>query len=287
MEALELLAQEGWRIRERNFRPAIRFSYPNGTQAISVTGGQCALNCAHCGGHYLQGMKALQDIPEGAGLKARSLLISGGCDAGGRVPVAEHLAKIAALKRGLRCNVHVGLVGENDIRQIAGIADTVSFDFIGEDATIKEVLGMDRTVSDYVACYRQLKKRCSVIPHICIGLHGGEVRGEYRALRHLKALGAEGITFIVFTPTKGTRFADRPPPAVGEVLSVLVRARQVFPAKPLQLGCMRPGGLYRRQLDWWAVRCGVNGIVNPAPEAVRLAEELGLTVERREECCVL
>jgi uncharacterized radical SAM superfamily protein len=50
---------------------------------------------------------------------------------------------------------------------------------------------------------------------------------------------------------------------------------------------MRPGGRYREEVDRWAVRLGVNAIVNPAPAAIREAEELGLAVERRWECCVL
>jgi uncharacterized radical SAM superfamily protein len=287
METLDLLAQEGWRIRQKNFQSNIKFSYPNETKAVSVTGGTCGLNCAHCGGHYLKGMKALQDIPEGDGLTARSLLISGGCTAEGKVPIVEHIAQIAAMKQKMKYNVHVGLVDEEDIQQIAKVADKVSFDFIGDDATIKEVLGIDRTVSDYVACYQKLRKSCSVIPHVCIGLHGGEIRGEYQAIRHLKALGVDGITFIVFTPTKGTRFADCKPPPIEDVLNILVSARRELPALPIHLGCMRPGGTYRQELDLWAVRLGINGIVNPVSGAVRLAQNLGLVIERREECCVL
>ncbi len=61
----------------------------------------------------------------------------------------------------------------------------------------------------------------------------------------------------------------------------------MFRDKPLAMGCMRPGGLYRVELDCLAVRAGLNGIVNPAPAAVRLARQFGLEVLRGEECCVL
>lgn len=288
MESLDLLAQTGWAIRRQHFPPAIRFAYPGKTKAVSVTGDRCELNCAHCGGHYLKGMKALDAIPQDGGFtEARSLLISGGCTRDGRVPVAEHIDRISAIKKDLKCNVHVGLIEEADIRRIALIADKVSFDFVGDDATIREVFGTERTVDDYIACYRLLKNYCPVVPHICIGLHGGQIRGEYQAIRHLKALGVGSVTFIVFTPTRGTAFAGCKPPAIRDVLEVLADARKELPGTPLQLGCMRPGGRYRSELDGWAVSCGVNGIVNPAPEAVRLAKRLGLTIERGEECCVL
>jgi uncharacterized radical SAM superfamily protein len=49
---------------------------------------------------------------------------------------------------------------------------------------------------------------------------------------------------------------------------------------------MRPHSEYRAQLDTLAVRAGVNKIVSPAREAVKLAEELGLSIVRSRECCV-
>ncbi|MDU2064153.1 MAG: radical SAM protein [Sporomusaceae bacterium] len=263
------------------------FAYPNQTKAITLTGSRCDLKCSHCGGHYLQGMKPVTAIAAEKQRGARSFLVSGGCLADGRVPFGDSLELLAELKQDVRYNLHVGLIADDEIEKVAALADTVSFDFVGDDRTIQEVLHLNRTVADYVACYESLKQHCSVIPHICIGLYGGEIRGEYRALEELQRLGADKITFIVFTPTKGTAFADKNPPALTEVEKIFAAARRLFPHIPLQLGCMRPGGAYRRELDCMAIQMGLNGIVNPAKDAVKLAEELGLQPERREECCVL
>lgn len=272
-------------MRAANFPPVIAWAYPAGTTAISVTGGDCALDCAHCGGAYLKRMKPLAATT--ADDLGQSCLISGGCTPSGKVPLAEHAARLAELKAGRRYNLHVGLADDADIEAIAALADAVSFDLVGDDATIREVFGLDRTVADYAACYQKLRARCRVVPHICIGLHGGDIRGEYRALDLLETMGADSLTFIVFTPTRGSRYADRQPPELAESLAVIAAARERFPAIPINLGCMRPGGRYREQLDEWAVRLGVNTIVNPTPAAVRLAATLGLTAERRGECCVL
>jgi uncharacterized radical SAM superfamily protein len=68
--------------------------------------------------------------------------------------------------------------------------------------------------------------------------------------------------------------------------TILTEARLRFPDKPLHLGCMRPHGKYRAQLDPLAVRAGVNKIVSPVREAVQLAEELGLSIVQGRECCV-
>jgi len=286
MEALEQLAVKCWDARSDYFPREISFVYPQQTKTISVTGDKCELNCAHCGGHYLKHMKPLEGIKDGEELGS-SCLVSGGCTLAGKVPLGKHMERLASLKQGRRFNLHVGLIDEEEIAGIAQIADKISFDFVGDDRTIEEVYGLKRTVDDYVHCYMELKAKCQVMPHICIGLYGGEIRGEYRAIELLRQLGTDGVTFIIFTPTRGTRFADRTPPEMVEVVKLLAHARTVFPEVAVQLGCMRPGGRYRSEIDKWAVRIGVNSIVNPAPEAAQLARSLGISVTRREECCAL
>ena len=74
--------------------------------------------------------------------------------------------------------------------------------------------------------------------------------------------------------------------AVEEVVSILANARLRFPDRPLHLGCMRPRGKYRAQLDPLAVQAGINRIVSPAREAVQVAEDLGLSIVQSRECCV-
>ncbi|SDD60250.1 radical SAM protein [Sporomusa acidovorans] len=265
----------------------IRFVYPGKTRPVSVTGEKCELNCAHCGGHYLKNMKPLATIAETGADTSASWLVSGGCRADGVVPVAEHISRLSALKQNRRYNMHVGLVSDQDIEELATIADCVSFDFVADNATIREVFGTNRTANDYIACYQALKRKVKVMPHICIGLKGGAISGEYHALELLQTLGAAAVTFIVFMPTPGSRYANRQPPDLAATAQLLSYARLSFPAIPLHLGCMRPGGHYREELDKWAVRIGFDTIVNPAPAAVTLAEKLGLTLERGEECCVL
>jgi lipoyl synthase len=287
MEALDQLALVGWEVRERNFPPVLRCNYPHKTMAISVTGDQCQLNCAHCGGHYLKQMKSLADISAAGDLQNPSCLISGGCTKAGKVPVVEHAATLKELKQGRKFNMHVGLVEEAELETIAQMADCVSFDFVGDDATIHDVFGINRTVDDYIRCYQSLRSKVPVMPHICIGLHGGKIQGEYRAIELLKELGTDGLTFIIFTPTRGSRYAQCAPPSIDEVVKLLVYAREIFPNTPIHLGCMRPGARYRNELDRWAVRAGINTIVNPTPAAVSLAQQLGLQVERGEECCSL
>jgi len=274
---------EAWRVRQAHLPSEIVFVYPLDTALISLTGHHCDLDCAHCGGYYLQHMIPVWRAEVG---RATSCLISGGCDASGRVPVTRYLEQIKAIRQGRKMNWHVGLIGEADLLVIAPYTDVVSFDFVGDDETIHEVYGLDCTVADYVKTYRMLRRHTRVIPHITIGLRGGAIGHEYPAMKKLQELGVDGLVFIVFIPTAGTRYAYCQPPPIEDVVNILAEARLRFPDRPLHLGCMRPHGQYRAQLDSLAVRAGVNKIVSPAREAVPLAKELGLSIVQGRECCV-
>ncbi len=262
----------------------IAFVRPSQTLAISLTGICCALQCAHCGGHYLAGM-APAETADATG-KA-SCLISGGCDGRGKVPVSAHLPRIATLRRGRLLNWHVGLIDEGEMQAIAPYVDVISFDWVGDDQTIREVYGFNSSAEGYARTYAMLRRYARVVPHLTLGLRGGRFSGEYVALDRIQAAGADSLVLLVLIPTPGTRYEQCQPPPLAEVANFVRTARRKLPGTSIHLGCMRPGGRYRRQLDTLALHAGVNKIVNPAPSAVQLAEELGLSVRWENECCVI
>jgi uncharacterized radical SAM superfamily protein len=273
-----------WALRRARFPDEIIWSYPLDTAVLSLTGTQCALDCAHCGGHYLGGMRPIWDAePDGA----KSCLISGGCDPSGRVPVLAHLEQVRAWRQGRTMNWHVGFVSEREMESIAPLVDVISFDFVGDDETIHEVYGLDKTVDDYVHTYQLLRRYARTLPHITIGLRGGELGHELPAFKRLQALGADGLVLLVFIPTPRTRYAERQPPSPAAVADLLAEARLRFPDIPIYLGCMRPKGSYRNELDPLAVQAGLNVLVSPSRPARHMAAELGLVERQIRECCVL
>jgi uncharacterized radical SAM superfamily protein len=283
MTDLEAQLDAAWRARQAHFAREITFAYPLDTALVSLTGARCELGCAHCGGHYLQHMQPIASAQvEGA----TSVLVSGGCDPIGRVPVAGHLDEIRALRSGRRLNWHVGLIDEPAMRAIAPYVDVISFDVVGDRETIREVYGLEATPEDYAATYAMLRRHARVVPHITVGLRCGKLGHERPALDLLAEIGLETLVLIVFMPTPGTRYAGCPPPEVEAVAGLLAEARQRFPEIPLQLGCMRPRRGYRARLDPLAVCAGVNAIVSPSREGRATAEALGLEVVQTRECCV-
>ena len=284
MSELEGKLARAWEVRRTHFPDEITWSYPLNTAVLSLTGTQCALDCAHCGGHYLGGMRPIWEAePDGS----TSCLISGGCDPTGKVPVLAHLERVHAWRQGRTMNWHVGFVSEAEAQAIAPLVDVISFDFVGDNATIREVYGTERTVEDYVETYRLLRRHARTLPHVTIGLRGGELGHEWLALEILEDLGVDGLVFLVFMPTPGTRYAGHQAPSIADVAGLLAEARVRFSNAPLYLGCMRPKGSYRDELDPLAVRAGLNVIVSPSRLGRQQAKELGLSAHSMQECCVV
>lgn len=301
--------ERAWACRQAHRPPVIRFDTLVGTRSVSVTGLACGSNCAHCGGHYLEDMLSPAEARRLAAASAaagggrgpndpgsgrdrgpavRSWLVSGGCDAAGRVPLLEDEVLLEELGRAGRLNLHAGLVrSEAEAEAIARHATAVSFDFVVDDETIEDVYGFRGVAGrDFVRSFELLSAHVKVLPHVLIGLAGGRIKGEGAALRELARLGADGVVLLVLIPTEGSRFAGVKPPPAREAARVLAEARLLFPEGTVQLGCMRPKGSYRAALDRLAVRAGVDRIAVPTPAAVREAEARGLKIVWSEECCV-
>ena len=98
MSELEAKLARAWAVRRAHFPDEITWSYPLDTAVLSLTGGQCALDCAHCGAHYLAHMAPVERALDDRHVRAAtSLLVSGGSDSAGRVPLRPHLSTIRAL----------------------------------------------------------------------------------------------------------------------------------------------------------------------------------------------
>jgi uncharacterized radical SAM superfamily protein len=205
----------------------------------------------------------------------------------GAVTLVDHVDILKTLSENHKIVAHTGLLSEEDIHRISPYLDAASFNFIGDDDTIQDIYNLDKNVEDFVTSYRQLKYNVKTYPHITIGLHGGEIRGEKRALDEISKIGAPAVVFNVFIPTPGTEFENTPPPNLDDVRNIISYSQDKMSKVPVYIGCMRPAGKYRDELDKMALELGVERIVMPSRTTVKLAKELKFEIENKEECCVL
>ena len=118
-----------------------------------------------------------------------------------------------------------------------------------------------------------------------VGLHYGELKGEFEALKMIAKYSPSAVIIIAFMPINGTPMENVIPPEPEEIVRILGSARLLMPDTPLALGCMRPKGNQRTKTDILAVRAGVNAIAFPAKEAILLAETMNLKISFSPLCC--
>ncbi|AFV12146.1 aldolase-like protein [Thermacetogenium phaeum DSM 12270] len=310
MPGLSNLMQQAWEIR-KDHAPQIIFSAPgakhyqnrffanrrNSFVNLSVTGKACACRCAHCNGRLLETMiptptpeemcRVVDRLMEKG---CRGILVSGGADSRGEVPLLPFVDAIGYAKgKGLRVLVHSGLIRRETAVALREVGvDQVLLDVIGEESTIRDVYHLAHKPSDYLEAMLTCREAgLSIAPHVVIGLHYGRLLGEMKALEMISRADPQAVVLVIISPMKGTEMAGVEPPPVEETARVFATARLLNPDIPLTLGCARPPGRYKQKIEKLAVDCGVNAIAYPDEATITHARNKGLQVIFTEECCSL
>lgn len=286
-------------VTEKYWGKEIQCYYPGRLfPSISITGKECSLKCQHCNHHYLETMiptetpsKLTEICMKLSKDGALGCLISGGFTTEAHLPIKEFLPALREIKQKtkLLVNIHTGLVSEDIPKKLASIGvDAVSIDIVGSNETIQSVYGINRSSNDYANNLKLLRVAGvkNIAPHICVGLHHGKLKGEGEALKIIRDNAPEIMTLIAFNPTRGTSMQDVQPPAPRTIAKVIAIARLTLPRTRISLGCMRPTGAVRSEIDYLAVLAGVNRIVVPTPASLRRLEK-DYRFVRHQTCCVM
>jgi len=220
---------------------------------------------------------------------ARGVLISGGSDTHGRVPLMPYIPDLTRVRRelGLLVRVHPGLPDEATCAALAGVdVDGAMVDIIGHEDTIRQVYHLDATPEDYEGVLERLHRYgIPAIPHIILGLHFGRMLGEWRALDMVVRYPPKLLVIVVLMPLTGTPMVGVDPPSLQEIGAFFELARCRLPSTPIMLGCARPLGPLKPYIDRLAIDAGLNGIAYPSEGTVRYARERNLKPIFVDACC--
>ena len=264
--------------------------------AISISGAGCVLQCDHCAGQILKPMlhaMTPEDLVETCKrLQAEGMegcLITGGSDREGRLPWDRFLEAIAQVKdeTGLHLSVHSGMVDKRTAVALkeAGV-DQALLDVVGAEETFREVLHLEggevrmrRTLAALDAAGLEM------IPHIVMGIHFGRILGERRALQMLIPFRPKLLVWVMFMPLRHTPMQGTNPLPPDEAAWLLAESRLLLPHTEISLGCARPRGRIRAEMERLAILAGVNRMALYSDETVEYARSLGLKVEFQGSCC--
>ena len=310
---LSELQSEAFRIRKAHFGNELTFSIPGTVSyhdhtlpfhkdrfpAISVTGSHCDLRCRHCKGKLLESMipaenpETFLQVADRLRLNgAHGILVSGGADKEGEVPLLKFISPIRTIKKKdpqFKVIVHTGLIRKEMAKELkeAGI-DQVLIDVIGEEDTIREVYHLNKRVKDYEETLWMLKEigHC-IAPHIIIGHHFGEIRGEWKALDMVTRVGVDTIVLVIlktFLPSGKNHFKVPKPDETSRISAI---ARILNPKTPVRMGCIRPAHPSKGKMEKGFIDSGVNTIAYPLQGTIDYANEIGLETRFFEMCCSL
>ncbi|MCE8428222.1 MAG: hypothetical protein J5U19_07545 [Candidatus Methanoperedens sp.] len=265
--------------------------------SISVTGTSCSLMCKHCKGKLLESLIPAMTCAELEKIAlslhkrgVKGLLITGGCDERGRVPVNSLIPALKRIKEqtDLILIAHTGFISKEEatLLKLSGL-DGIGFDVVGDMTTAWEVYGISVTEEDYTKSLCSISESdIMIFPHVCVGLYYGELKGEFRALELIKNIKPVSIIITGLMPVAGTPMAhSRPKPSDFE--KIITKAIEMFHGTPILLGCAHSSGREREEIEKIALKSGVAGIASPTPGIIKFAEKSGYKINYYGTCCGL
>ena len=214
------------------------------------------------------------------------MLISGGCDAFGKVPVlsfTEVLGRISGM--GLEINMHAGFLTHDEAKELvnAGVR-RFSVDVHQDPDVIRNVLHLndngrtEESVRRYESTIENITDAGGrVIPHVTSGFGKDlELSGQL-----LKRMNIKNAVVLALVPTPGAMTDITPSrETVLRDIGILLDM-----GLNVTLGCMRSRNY--GDLETECLKMGVRHIANPSQRTVEWARDNNIEFEISEKCCCM
>lgn len=265
--------------------------------SISVTGNSCSLMCQHCQGKLLSRLvhaDSCEDLEKKAlvlyNKGAKGILLTGGCDRSGRVPIKNFIPAIRNIKEktDLILIAHTGFISheEASLLKDSGL-DGIGFDVMGDMNSVMKVYGISASEKDYFNSLAAISgSGLLIFPHVCVGIDFGKSSGEFRALEMIRSIDPATVIITGLMPVPGTPM-ENIKPDINDFEKVIRKAIEIFPKTPVVLGCAHSSGKDRAEIEKMALFCGVSGIAAPTIETIRHSQETGFEINYYGTCCGL
>ena len=294
---------------------------PNSFLNISLTGHNCELMCSHCRALLLKDMididscnvtksssgqnpdnedlyeknRIIKILEKYGSNNVRGLLISGGFDKDGKLPLNDRIfGEIRQTREkfgeNIRIFLHLGFASPEVAKAVYECRiDGVLVNVFSDSHVIGKVYNLkDCTPEMFYNNVRFLKESgLNVSPHLIIGLSDNGIAGEYESLKAISEIGVNSVVFAIAKRiTKYQEFKDLKIKAQ-DIVSLYEYARELMPDTLVTLGCARPPGEESEKMEIELLNRGINTIAFPSEKTVDFAIKNGIEFAFTEQCCAI
>jgi uncharacterized radical SAM superfamily protein len=283
---------------------------------ISLTGKKCELMCSHCRARLLSDMIDINPadfvfsddlMPDKNRImeiiirnqnkdrqtSANGVLISGGFDSRGRLPLDERiLPEVKEVKdkygREIKVFMHLGFTDRQTAENLyeCGI-DGVLVNIFSDRHSIEEIYNLKGCSPDMFYKNARLLEDAGlrVSPHLIIGLGDSSLSGEYRSVKEIAESGADSCVFVIAKNLSKQNRPRLPEVKPMEVVKLFEYAKSKMPGIPVILGCARPHGQEFEKMEIELLKLGINVIAFPSGRTLDYAKDNNYSFHFEEQCC--
>jgi len=283
---------------------------------ISLTGKKCELMCSHCRARLLSDMIdidpadfvfsdgltpdknrimeiIIRNQNKGTQTSVNGVLISGGFDSRGRLPLDERiLPEIKEVKnkygREIKIFMHLGFTDRQTADSLyeCGI-DGVLVNIFSDRHSIEEIYNLKGCSPGMFYENARLLKEAGlhVSPHLIIGLGDSSLSGEYRSVKEIAELGADSCVFVIAKNLSKKNRPKLPEVKPLKVVKLFEYAKSKMPEIPVIHGCARPYGQEFEKMEIELLKLGVNVIAFPSERTLDYVKDNNYSFHFEEQCC--
>jgi uncharacterized radical SAM superfamily protein len=140
-----------------------------------------------------------------------------------------------------------------------------------DEDIIREIYHLKKDLTDYKNAVEILKKNnLNIVPHICVGLYYGRIHKEIESIKFIKESlnNPSLIVIIALIPPKQSNIIFKRPKPI-DIAKIIALIRIIFPKTEISLGCMRPRGEIKVEIEKYAIKAGITRIEIPSPKTLR------------------
>jgi uncharacterized radical SAM superfamily protein len=130
----------------------------------------------------------------------------------------------------------------------------------------------------------------NIVPHICIGLYYGEIHKELDSIKFILDSGINPslIVLIALIPPKKSKTKFKTPKPI-DIAKIITIVRILFPHTEISLGCMRPRGSIKVDIEKYAIKGGINRIEIPSIKTLKWLKKENPNIKLKfySACCAI